>query len=490
MNMYESIKNNLKESSDEDALRKVAEDFYEYTTDISITEDEWFSGLEADHPELKEVSYEEIRDFAINEILNDLKNNPKAIQKQMRIDCCEFGYDSPEHEEIVEMYKELKNAGINIDLKGYVFDENGEPLKEDENFAKAFADLLRPLVVGYDEGVNRIVIKGTDGTVIKNNLGVKGLSRVGAEDFTYYDTDMQLHYIDMSYVDTLDLYNGRKLVASINKDEYFKESVSLVKETDNEYPVDIDDLADNLFEETINKYMFDPDSGNNEIPSYEEYKDTYYYDLKKSYYNKAVKMVRQALVNLKNNWYSGEGTDRSMLELNDNHTVWELANENLEGYDYTAELWSEIVERKLDDFKKETGVDVGCYGRMGRHVCVPLTLENCLNFYKLQEVQERLEQEAIDEFNNYELSDEEKKPIEVDYTNVVSGTAYGKDWYNNEGTIQMKDYKVDEVTPEAICKGANDGGFGLKELTGVDAYVNGEEYKYHGEEFKKYRGEE
>lgn len=155
MNLYESVNKNLTE----DKLRKLAEDFYKYTTDISITEDEWFSNLEADHPELKDIGYNEIVEYAINEILDDLKNNPEEIQRQMGIDCCEYGPDSPEYKEIIEMYNELKDAGININLDRYLNEseeksstgydkiveaENSKISKSIEKEAKNFVKSIRP----------------------------------------------------------------------------------------------------------------------------------------------------------------------------------------------------------------------------------------------------------------------------------------------------------------------------------------------------------
>lgn len=79
-----------------------------------------------------------------------------------------------------------------------------------------------------------------------------------------------------------------------------------------------------------------------------------------------------------------------------------------------------------------------------------------------------------------ESVDEDSEP----YT--VTGIAHVIDWYGNEGTIEMEPYNILEITPENICQGANDNGFGVKEIIGIDAYINGEEYNYSGDEFKKY----
>lgn len=384
MNMYESIKNNLKES-DDDSLRKLAEDFYEYTTDISITEDEWFDNIEAEHPELKNASYEEIVDFATNEILRDLKDNPAIIQEQMRNDCCAYEYDGPEHEEIREMYRKLKDAGIDIDLNGYLFDENGEPLKEDENFAQRLAEVIKSagLVVGYDEGVNRVVIKGTDGTIIKNNLGVKGLSRVGAEDFTYYDTDMQLHYIDMTYVDTLDLYNGKKLVASINKDEYFKESETKAGN-------DLEEICSYVYKDCSGDMQYFPDKEQME----------YIADVTGREYNKIKQMVAKAIENVADNFYG------DYIEINDNATKLDIHIDNINtdelsdgDYEIIDEHYQELVNEALEKLQEFTLGEVYQDGRSGRHIVMEDNFYNAYHYDEIREKQEELEQWVLDTLN-------------------------------------------------------------------------------------------
>lgn len=68
----------------------------------------------------------------------------------------------------------------------------------------------------------------------------------------------------------------------------------------------------------------------------------------------------------------------------------------------------------------------------------------------------------------------------------VSGIAYVTTWDGDEGTIEMYPYEIDKITPENICQGANDAEFGVKAITGVQVVVDGQEYTYQGEEFKKY----
>lgn len=95
----------------------LAEDFYDYTSTISITEDEWFDNIEAEHPETQEYTYNQMRHFAIKLLMKDLKQNPKAIETQLINDYEAYGEDSPEFNDIKAMYKKLKDNGININIE-------------------------------------------------------------------------------------------------------------------------------------------------------------------------------------------------------------------------------------------------------------------------------------------------------------------------------------------------------------------------------------
>ena len=83
-----------------------------------------------------------------------------------------------------------------------------------------------------------------------------------------------------------------------------------------------------------------------------------------------------------------------LLELNDNHTLWEIeSRENLEE-NYPYEL-----AKKLLQFEKTTDTEIFTEGRMGRHICVHNTMENACNYDYLCEVQQKLGQELIDRFS-------------------------------------------------------------------------------------------
>ncbi|MBO7614971.1 MAG: hypothetical protein J6T15_04685 [Bacilli bacterium] len=80
---------------------------------------------------------------------------------------------------------------------------------------------LSGLMIGYQAGVNRIVIVTKDGEKLRRNLAVKGLNILRAPgesgcNFSYYNyDDGQLHIINMKYVDKIQLYRDKELVGEI-----------------------------------------------------------------------------------------------------------------------------------------------------------------------------------------------------------------------------------------------------------------------------------
>lgn len=128
------------------------------------------------------------------------------------------------------------------------------------------------------------------------------------------------------------------------------------------------------------------------IPTYNEVND-YIASVTKKEYNTLYKMVEKACRVHEEHSYAYDYND-DYIELNDNHTIWELHSDTL-----TDEDWWSIVDSKVAAFKGETGVDLYLVGRSGRHACVDNTFYNAMRFEELQAVQERLEREAIEEFN-------------------------------------------------------------------------------------------
>ena len=98
-------------------LSNLAHDFYNYTTTISITEDELFSNLEAENPDLKNYDYNEMVEYETNRMEDDMLHNPKAIQTQLENDLAVYYYpEDPEVQDIIKIYKKLKDADVQINI--------------------------------------------------------------------------------------------------------------------------------------------------------------------------------------------------------------------------------------------------------------------------------------------------------------------------------------------------------------------------------------
>lgn len=252
----------------------------------------------------------------------------------------------------------------------------------------------------------------------------------------FFDMDNSEFNEDEAWAEAVD--NLEALISGNAGDSSYNELINILngKQTTNE--------ADNL-ESTIDeaaRYLFD-EGDKDYLPDYEEFNDTTM-EISKDLFDKAKERALEALTNLaEHQYYDHEGGYGIVLELNDNHTMWELTNEKK-----SDEEWASIVQSKLAQFKADTGVELMLLGRMGRHACVEPTYDNCMNFTYLQETQEKLEQEAIDEFNNEEL--DESASIDVNNLTkeqlwklrqeIVLGSLYTHDYDNSFG-----------IDPSAVC---------------------------------------
>lgn len=70
------------------------------------------------------------------------------------------------------------------------------------------------MVIGYSEGINNIIIITTENKKLKRKLGIDGLNICG-NNYTYYDTKMQLHILDTDYIKEIKLYKDKEHIASI-----------------------------------------------------------------------------------------------------------------------------------------------------------------------------------------------------------------------------------------------------------------------------------
>lgn len=157
-----------------------------------------------------------------------------------------------------------------------------------------------------------------------------------------------------------------------------------------------DELLRYLYDDTDYEVSRDGKISNIDFPEYESFNDSVM-EVSKEEFNKAKNKLEDALNNIK--LYNDSDGSGVYIELNDNHTM-----HNLEDNGKSNEDWYSIIDSKSAEFKAETDEELIFVGRSARHVCVELTLDNILNYNKLKEVQERLEDEAVEEFNNIEES--------------------------------------------------------------------------------------
>lgn len=118
--------------------------------------------------------------------------------------------------------------------------------------------------------------------------------------------------------------------------------------------------------------------------SFVDAKNEFYYDITKKDFEKAIQWLRELSLPL----YDG------FLELNSNHTFWQLNTTADEGTIFA------ILDEKLKEFEKQSKAKLFTLGRSGRHICVDSTFENAVKYYELKELQEKLEDEFIEEINN------------------------------------------------------------------------------------------
>ena len=178
-----------------------------------------------------------------------------------------------------------------------------------------------------------------------------------------------------------------------------KEIFSILKESDEveEYS---DELIRYIYDETTYDVDRDGSVSNINFPEYDYFND-YIMSIDKKSFDEAVEKIRNALNNIK--LYNDSDGTGVYLELSDNHTMYDL-NDNGK----SEEEWYSIVKSKEVEFENETDVPLKFLGRSARHVCVDLNLENIIDYDKLKEVQERLEDEAVKEFNNIKESAKNK----------------------------------------------------------------------------------
>lgn len=95
-------------------LKKLVEDFAEYTTTISITEEELFENLGNNRNDLK--TREDFLKVLKEQILYDFIFNIEGIKKQINFDLDVYNQYGEEYKEIQKMIEEIKKIFPNFKI--------------------------------------------------------------------------------------------------------------------------------------------------------------------------------------------------------------------------------------------------------------------------------------------------------------------------------------------------------------------------------------
>lgn len=242
-----------------------------------------------------------------------------------------------------------------------------------------------------------------------------------------------------------------------------------------------EDLAIYIFNEIWEYAAIDRDGKivDMDIPELDTIQTYYDDNITEETYNKVVKIVTDALNQC--TFYCADND--CYIELSDNHTLWDIdAPDGFESDSFFEETYAMIVNEAATDFKKETGIDLLYLGRMGRHVCVETTLDNVINYHKLQSVQDKLEKEVISKSEEYmKASMEESKKVTEDIDTKSNFDEYAS---NLETALKNAGYKCEivdvnddegtlDISPECngsvlgimLYHGNEDGAYGYEEDT-------------------------
>lgn len=286
----------------------------------------------------------------------------------------------------IEQYQEIRKALDNgeVILENKKVEESSE--KEEVSFqeietmmdnAEDYADLYN--AASY--------IKNTDLRIdVENLIGT-------CED----DEDEIDQAVSIITSDLIDMYINDENVENLKENKKLTESAETLDNSDEE------DLATLFYEQAMETGTISGREGtikDYEFDSLEEVQDWYDENVTDEVYNKAVAVVTKILNNIK--YYKDSEGSGLFIELNDNHTLWDIeAPEDYEEDGTLDEVYNDIVSDACAEFQKETGEQLYLLGRSGRHACVSNKFMNAYRYEELKEIQERLEKEVIENANTY-----------------------------------------------------------------------------------------
>ena len=156
----------------------------------------------------------------------------------------------------------------------------------------------------------------------------------------------------------------------------------------------------NVYYDRRDAYVEDIEFGDY-FENYDFYKENYSDDPRIT--PKIFNDTKEYLIELimKPKYYYSEDLHDHLLELHDIPVLQEVDNKL---FDFG--VYDMLISETLDRFAAQTGVEAYLCGRSGRHVCVDITIDNLIDYTKLQKVAVDLAQWFIDEANDWGVYDD------------------------------------------------------------------------------------
>ena len=157
-------------------------------------------------------------------------------------------------------------------------------------------------------------------------------------------------------------------------------------------------IAKNLYEDAELKLDRQGNLESISLIDYDDYND-YHYECTEQEYNQAKALVEKLTDGAK--YYQG------YLELNDNHTLWDI-DFPADIKSFTDEDYGVLYDDAMRGLEEEIGTEVYGLGRSGRHICIDNTFANLCHYNEYKEIQRKWEKILI---QNVEDEVKNGKPV-------------------------------------------------------------------------------
>ena len=289
----------------------------------------------------------------------------------------------------------------------YINDENVENLKENK---KVESKKVTESLEGVPEEAYDIA---------SEILGVID-DRLAYDEFTTlldkYKKEFSVDYDDLE-ADVRGILSYEGVDTDFETGDLIKESKKLTEGEDLDQ--DTWNLIDVMYNDIMEAGVVESDGTYDryEILDLEDYQDWYDSELTAETYNKAVNKVNEIVSNAR--YYKDSEGSGLYIQLNDNHTLWNInypeGMDEDEADKIMSEEYSMLVNAAAEDFEEETGTPLYLLGRSGRHACVKNNLDNAERYDDLKATQEKLEQRVVKQIEEILQAgpvDESKKIVE------------------------------------------------------------------------------